>query len=37
MLALGRTLGEVGHGVFEMVSDHQGKDPDLDWMTQYGR
>jgi N-acyl-D-aspartate/D-glutamate deacylase len=34
-LALGHTLGEVGHGVFEMVSDHQGKEPDLAWMQQY--
>jgi len=37
MLALGRTLGDVGHGVFEMVSDHQGKEPDLAWMTEYAR
>jgi N-acyl-D-amino-acid deacylase len=37
MLALGRTLGDVGHGVFEMVSDHQGKEPDLAWMTQYAK
>ena len=35
MLALGRTLGDVGHGVFEMFSDHQGKEPDLEWMKQY--
>lgn len=35
MLALGRTLGEVGHGVFEMVSDHQGKEPDLEWMIKF--
>lgn len=35
LLALGRTLGDVGHGVFEMVSDHQGKEPDLAWMKEY--
>jgi N-acyl-D-aspartate/D-glutamate deacylase len=35
LLALGRTLGEVGHGVFEMVSDAMGRDPDLDWMKQF--
>jgi N-acyl-D-amino-acid deacylase len=37
MLALGRTLGEVGHGVFEMVSDAMGRDPDLAWMMELGK
>ena len=33
MLALGRVLGEVGHGVFEMVSDGAfGQEQELEWM-----
>ena len=34
LLALGGALGEAGHGVFEMVSDHQGQEPDLSWMRE---
>jgi N-acyl-D-aspartate/D-glutamate deacylase len=37
LLALGRALGEVGHGVFEMVSDLQGQEPDLAWMVRFCR
>jgi len=32
LLGIGRTLGEVGHGVFEVVSDLAGPDAKLDWM-----
>ncbi len=37
LLALGAALGEVGHGVFEMVSDLQGQEPDLSWMCDFAR
>jgi N-acyl-D-amino-acid deacylase len=37
LLALGRALGASGHGVFEMVSDLQGQEPDLAWMVQFCR
>lgn len=37
LLALGRALGAVGRGVFEMVSDHQGQEPDLSWMIEFCR
>jgi len=32
LLGIGAALGEAGHGVFEMVSDLQGQEPDLSWM-----
>ncbi len=35
LLALGAALGEAGHGVFEMVSDLQGQEPDLTWMREF--
>ncbi|HEY8515104.1 MAG TPA: D-aminoacylase [Candidatus Binatia bacterium] len=34
LLRIGRALGEVGHGVFEMVADLQGQEPDLSWMKE---
>jgi N-acyl-D-aspartate/D-glutamate deacylase len=37
LVALGRALGRAGHGVFEMVSDLQGQEPDLSWMVELGR
>jgi N-acyl-D-aspartate/D-glutamate deacylase len=37
LLALGRALGRAGHGVFEMVSDLQGQEPDLTWMREFCR
>ena len=37
LLALGRALGTAGHGVFEMVSDLQGQEPDLTWMREFCR
>ncbi|MBI3781815.1 MAG: amidohydrolase family protein [Deltaproteobacteria bacterium] len=37
LLALGRALGNAGHGVFEMVSDLQGQEPDLSWMVDFCR
>lgn len=33
MLGIGRALGEVGHGVFEIISDITGPDADLEWMA----
>jgi N-acyl-D-aspartate/D-glutamate deacylase len=35
LLALGGALGQAGHGVFEMVSDLQGQEPDLSWMKAF--
>lgn len=35
LVGIGRALGDVGHGVFEMVADLQGQEPDLAWMKQY--
>ncbi len=37
LLALGGALGTAGHGVFEMVSDLQGQEPDLSWMVEFCR
>jgi N-acyl-D-aspartate/D-glutamate deacylase len=33
MMGLGRALGEAGHGVFEIISDINGPDADLEWMA----
>jgi len=35
LVGIGRALGRAGHGVFEMVSDCQGQEPDLAWMKEY--
>ena len=35
LLAIGSALGAAGHGVFEMVSDLQGQEPDLSWMREF--
>lgn len=32
LLGIGRVLGEVGHGVFEMASDMAGPDATMEWM-----
>lgn len=32
LLAMGRAIGEAGHGVFEMVSDRHGQKEELAWM-----
>jgi N-acyl-D-aspartate/D-glutamate deacylase len=37
LLAIGGALGDAGHGVFEMVSDLQGQEPDLSWMIEFCR
>jgi N-acyl-D-aspartate/D-glutamate deacylase len=37
LLGIGRALGAAGHGVFEMVSDLQGQEPDLAWMKDFCR
>jgi len=37
LLAIGSALGAAGHGVFEMVSDLQGQEPDLSWMREFCR
>lgn len=34
MLGVGRALGDAGHGVFEIISDLDGPDADLEWMAQ---
>ena len=37
LLGIGGALGTAGHGVFEMVSDLQGQEPDLSWMRDFCR
>jgi N-acyl-D-aspartate/D-glutamate deacylase len=37
LLGIGAALGAAGHGVFEMVSDLQGQEPDLSWMAEFCR
>jgi len=37
LLGIGAALGAAGHGVFEMVSDLQGQEPDLTWMREFCR
>jgi N-acyl-D-aspartate/D-glutamate deacylase len=37
MLTIGGALGAAGHGVFEMVSDLQGKEPDRAWMCELAK
>lgn len=34
LLAVGDAIARAGHGVFEIVSDHQGREPELAWMTE---
>src|SRR5262245_31421581 len=34
LVRIGRALGQAWHGVFEMVSDLQGQEPDLTWMRE---
>ncbi|HKV55966.1 MAG TPA: amidohydrolase family protein [Candidatus Binataceae bacterium] len=35
--AMARALGEVGHGVFEIITDVAGEDADLEWVAQMSR
>jgi N-acyl-D-amino-acid deacylase len=37
LLGIGRALGAVGHGVFEMVADSLGGEPDLAWIRDFCR
>jgi N-acyl-D-aspartate/D-glutamate deacylase len=37
VLGIGRTLGEVGHGVFEVASDLAPEGDELAWMSQLGK
>ena len=37
VLGIGRMLGEVGHGVFEVASDLAPEQDELQWMRQLGR
>jgi len=37
VLGIGRMLGEVGHGVFEVASDLMPEEAELRWMRQLGR
>ena len=34
---IGRTLGEVGHGIFEVASDLAPEGKELDWMSRLGK
>jgi N-acyl-D-amino-acid deacylase len=37
LLAIGDALGRAGHGVFQVVSDHQGGEPDRVWMSELAK
>ncbi len=37
LLAIGRAMGEAGHGVFEMVSDGVGGKEEMEWMRRFCR
>ncbi len=37
LLGIGRTLGEVGHGVFEMATDMTGADASMEWMVKLSK
>jgi len=37
LLAIGDAMGRAGHGVFEIVSDHQGREPERVWLTDLAR
>jgi len=37
LLGLGRALGQVGHGVFEMASDLTGIDRSMEWMVKLSK
>jgi N-acyl-D-aspartate/D-glutamate deacylase len=37
LLAIGRAMGEAGHGVFEMVSDGVGSKEEMEWMRAFCR
>ncbi|NND68916.1 MAG: amidohydrolase family protein [Halioglobus sp.] len=37
VIAIGRAMGEVGHGIFEVASDLAPEEEELDWMRQIGR
>jgi N-acyl-D-amino-acid deacylase len=37
LLAIGRAMGEAGHGVFEMVSDGVGSKEEMEWMRRFCR
>ena len=37
LLAIGDAIGEAGHGVFEVVTDHAESEDERDWMVQLAR
>ncbi len=37
LFGIGRTLGQAGHGVFEMASDLTGPDRSMDWMARLSK
>jgi N-acyl-D-aspartate/D-glutamate deacylase len=37
LLAIGDAMGRAGHGVFELVSDHQGQEPERSWLLELAR
>ena len=36
-MGIGRTLGEVGHGVFELATDMTGADASMEWMVKLSK
>ena len=37
LLGIGRTLGQAGHGVFEMATDMTGADASMEWMVKLSK
>jgi N-acyl-D-aspartate/D-glutamate deacylase len=37
LLAIGDGMAAAGHGVFELVSDHQGTEPERSWLVELAR
>jgi N-acyl-D-aspartate/D-glutamate deacylase len=37
LLAIGDAMGRAGHGVFQLVSDNQGGEPDRSWVREVAR
>jgi N-acyl-D-amino-acid deacylase len=37
LMGIGRTLGQVGHGVFEMATDLTGPDRNMEWMARLSK
>ena len=37
LIGIARALGQVGHGVFQMISDRMGTEPDWPWMKEIAK